>query len=116
MKRALHVLLAIAVLSSAHLCPRRALAAGIGADDAGDGGATDDAASRDDASDASSAAAVPIACDGSLCDTTNGATCGMSKWRGGGAPVDSTSVTALLGLLVLALARRRQTPAPGRSR
>ena len=115
MKRALPVLLAIVALSSVHLCPRPALAAG-GADDAGDGGVPDDASLSDDGSDGSSAAAVPIACDGSLCDTTNGATCGVARGPGGGAPVDGTAVTAVLGVLVLALARRRRTPAPEQPR
>lgn len=100
MKRALHVVLPFVVVASVALAPLRALAAGTAGEDAGDGGAADDA---------SSAAAVPIACDGSLCDTTSGSTCGVGKLRGRAAPLEPSSVIAVLGAVVAAIARRCRT-------
>ncbi len=65
------------------------------ADDAGDAG---DAS--DDASDQ-----IPLACDGALCDTSNGATCDVSAI--GASPRDGAAWIAL-AVIALAFARRRR--------
>jgi hypothetical protein len=106
MKRGLRVLLTLAVLASmAALHPRSASADPV---DAGDGGTAADSGSSDDGGPGATATPpVPLACDGSLCDTTNESTCTASSQRGG-APTDPASVTAVVGVLAVAIVRRRR--------
>ena len=98
--------------------PRRAAADDAGdsgmadaaADDASDGGMADgmvDACRADD-----SGACLPpseagvVACNGDLCDTTNGSTCGVAPRGVGRAPFDPSSLPAVLAVLLFAIARR----------
>jgi hypothetical protein len=85
------------------------------ADDAGEAGtngdsdvATSDATSGDDGSANNDPGpdGTPIACDGALCDTTNGSECGVAGPAIGNAHLDSTSVGALVAVLGLGIARR----------
>ena len=71
---------------------------------------TDAGPSADASSDSgeSSSAAVPLACDGSLCDTTNDSTCTMSR-HPGSALNDTGAATAVLGVLAACIACRRRT-------
>jgi hypothetical protein len=94
-------------------------------DDAGKSGAIDgggaDAASEgvatsEDDGDASEDAGIPLACDGALCSTSNGATCGIAA-GGIGVPAGQGTWLALLvpaSIACLALRARRGTRRPGR--
>ncbi len=115
--RGLRALFGFAVVTSVFAMVPRAAYAG----DAGDAG-DDASAEAGDTTDASDdggadggseggAAATPVACDGSLCDTTNGSTCAAS------APLGNTRFddlrvlgagSALLGALAVGIARRRR--------
>jgi hypothetical protein len=46
-----------------------------------------------------------VACDGSLCDTTDGSTCGLSRPGAVDAPIGSTTAGAFVALTLM-LARR----------
>jgi hypothetical protein len=51
---------------------------------------------------------APIACDAALCDTTNGAACTLGRGLGSrGSPIPS-SFLLVVGICVMALARRRR--------
>jgi hypothetical protein len=65
-----------------------------------------------DVPDASSDA-TPVACDGSLCETSNDATCGMSRGaaRHGGLPGAAMIVLLLVGILVRRAKSQRLTTA-----
>jgi hypothetical protein len=85
------------------------------ADDAGEAGtigdsdgATTDAASSGGGASSSDTGpeATPIACDGALCDTTNGSECGIAGVALGNAQLDWTSVAAVIAVLALGIARR----------
>jgi hypothetical protein len=97
--------------------PRPALA-----DDAGDSGTNGDSgweASADEgasgvepnddgaASSRGPASDGPIvACDGALCDTTNGAECGIARGTPTRAPVDRATLMAVAAAFTLAITRR----------
>lgn len=101
----------VAVASLLATAPRTAAAdAGVASDasDAGDAETVTEAGtSVDGSSGEPSAVAVPVACDGSLCDTTNQSTCTAGALRGN-APFEPVAVAGLLTALALALARRRR--------
>ncbi len=91
------------------LAPRSAFA-----DDGGqDGGSAEDGGSVcvDDAGDSCDAgmadAGVPLACDGGLCDTTNGSGCSSA-----GRAVDTSLIVIAVAALALVFARRRTSPGP----
>jgi hypothetical protein len=89
MRTWLRVLFRLAVLSFALLCPRVASAQVA---DAGDGGAPDDGGCVDYAG----MPCPPVACDGALCDTTNGSGCSVVAGSGSSAlPVIVISAVAL---------------------
>ena len=91
MKRTVCAMLASALLA----CGATGAATGS------DGGSSADA----DADAGAASPAVPLACDGSLCETTNDSTCTMSR-QTGSAVIDRGAVTAALAVLALAMARR----------
>lgn len=85
------------------------------ADTGGDAAsATDSGASQvDDGAAADSGAEPPpatLACDGSLCATTNGSTCTIGRHVGGGASTNTSTFATALGVLGVALARRGRRP------
>jgi hypothetical protein len=102
----------VAAIVAAH--PRTAFA------DVADGGdasaAAPDAAgpdsgagSGDDGGGAAGNQSPPLACDGSLCDTTNDATCTATRHASGGASDGfhiGGAVFVVVGTLVVAVARR----------
>jgi hypothetical protein len=88
------VLLARALLPALLLLAARA----AHADDAGGGGSDDGGAG---------APAVPLACDGALCDTTNGSGCGLGRPLGARAGAGSDLAPWALVPLLLASALRR---------
>jgi hypothetical protein len=55
---------------------------------------------------------TPLACDGALCDTTNGGTCSTAGRPIGRAHTDSTSFACLLSAGALCSVRRRLTGTP----
>jgi hypothetical protein len=71
----------------------------------GDEDASLDAAVQASSDDASSDT-VPLACDGALCDTTNGAECSVHGGAVGGAPFDGECVAMLTLIAALCVARR----------
>ena len=116
------LILSIAVAMQVPFAAAAADEAGVASDAAtpdgafeADAGTTEDASLGDDAGvqDAAPAEAgsipVPVACDGALCDTTNGATlggsCSVVPGANGGA-VEWASAAALL-VCMLGLRRRR---------
>jgi hypothetical protein len=70
----------------------------------GDGAAHVDAG-VDGPDDGAGGQAAPLACDGALCDTTNGAECSVPRGAIGGAPFGAHAI-ALLSLTVACVARR----------
>ncbi len=48
----------------------------------------------------------PLACNGALCDTTNGSTCAIAKGSVGITPFDVTPVATVISILALGAARR----------
>jgi hypothetical protein len=66
--------------------------------------ADDAGADIDGCIDFSGAPCKPLACDGALCDTTNGSTCDEVEGR----PSNHTSLLALIGALGLWARRNRQ--------
>jgi hypothetical protein len=69
-----------------------------------DDGARDSVdASTDDGAQDDSSGVVPIACDGALCDTSNGSGCSMARW---GKPADGEIAVAWSALLIV-LQRQR---------
>jgi hypothetical protein len=79
--------------------PAFAAEGGVPSADAAADTATNDAAS-------SGSGAPPLACDGALCDTTNGSTCGVSPRARGVAHVDSEGLALIASCVAIALARR----------
>lgn len=93
-------------------------------DGAADGGGADSAAATDASADGEAGAfvedsggndeeagvggGVPLACDGALCDTTNGATCDVSRTLEGGSRFDFAAVSTLLIGVMAGVLRRRQ--------
>lgn len=118
MRWTVRIFLASALLASMAVCPRPASAQ---LSDAGaDGAATDaatgpDAAPDDGGSDsaASTSSGAPLACDGSLCDTTNDSTCSASRYPSvRGAGTDLSALAVVLGLAAVAVRRRRAQRVP----
>jgi hypothetical protein len=91
------------------VAPHRAFAQDGGfANDAGDDGGSACVDDGGDSCDAGMAdAGVPLACDGGLCDTTNGASCSSA-----GRSVDASLIAVAVGGLVLVFARRRMSRRP----
>ena len=83
--------------------------ADVGADVAADDAAADGVASEagDDSGDAGGTAqtSTPIACDGALCDTTNGAQCGVPRSGPGSIKVGPWQGLAALSLALAAIRR-----------
>ncbi len=102
MRTWLRVLLTVAVLSFVLLRPRVAFAQ---AADAGDGGAPNDGGCVDYAGNP----CPPVACDGALCDTTNGAGCSVAAGSG-----SSTLPVFVIGAVALAIVRNRRRRAERR--
>ena len=112
------VFLASALLASMAVCPRDASAQ---LSDAGAEGAATDAATGSDAatddgrsdSAASSSSGDPLACDGSLCDTTNDSTCSASRHPSArGAGTGLSALVVVLGIAAVAVRRRRAQRVP----
>ena len=70
--------------------------------------ANDDGPSIDTASpsDASHGAEFVVACDGALCDTTNGSECGVARGTAGNARFDSIWLAAMVAAVGLGIERR----------
>lgn len=99
------------LIAGVALFPRSAFAdAGDAGVDAGGGdGGTPSDGGDDGGSDSGEPAPVAVACDGSLCDTTNDSACTCRQTVG--APTDVhvlSAVTAVLGAVTLAITRRRR--------
>ncbi len=91
------------------------------AEDAGDRGGEDDAASAADAPDAAALVdGATIACDGALCATQTGTTCDLAGLSPGRISPSCAGGFAILGALSLAASRRRSArrlaSAPGAGR
>lgn len=90
-------------------------------DDAGrsapktDGGAEAGAENSGDSGESQGTTSTPLACDGALCDTTNGSNCAVSTGVGGAAGDGSTPFAIALGALLggTAWRRRRGAQRPG---
>jgi hypothetical protein len=76
--------------------------------DGGDGGKGSDAADAEaaDAAADGQAAAPPLACDGALCDTSNGAECAVRSTKLGKPRADYSSFIFFSSMLAIAGARR----------
>lgn len=99
------------VALAAPLLASRRVTADDDAGDAGNAGAISDAAPSDNTK------GVATACDGALCDTTNGSTCGVALGAVGAEPAATSLATfgaglTLAAVLALGAARRlrHQTP------
>ena len=109
---------ACALLASMAVCPRHAAAQlnDAGADSAATDAATSSDAAPDDGgadSAASSSSGTPLACDGSLCDTTNDSMCSASRHpRAHGAGTDVSALVVVLGIAAVAVRRRRAQRVP----
>jgi hypothetical protein len=79
------------------------------ADDAGEAGTNGDSGV---ATGVPSPNATPIACDGALCDTTNGSECGVAGATVGNAHFDSIWLAALVAAMALGIERRARRGAP----
>jgi hypothetical protein len=88
----------------------RPASADAGVGQSGDGGGSEEA------SDDAGGSSEQLACDGALCDTTNGAECSVIGRAVGGRQVDSTSLPLLLSAIATGVARRARRGArrPGR--
>ena len=73
------------------------------ADDAGDAGTNSDSGLG---SGVQSPDAPSIACDGALCDTTNGSECGVARGTAGNAHFDSIWLAAMVAAVALGIERR----------
>jgi hypothetical protein len=106
--RWLGALAAAAALSHAPLAA--ASDAGDGASDGGEADAQTAAdggtSSGDDGSPAQMG--TPLACDGALCDTTNGSECGVARGSPGGGPAQLLPPAVLAAVLAFGAARRRR--------
>ncbi len=66
-------------------------------------------AGADDAANTTSGDAIPLACDGSLCDTTVGSLCDVSRVEAGTVSPGILAVTAATALVLLSRRRRRSS-------
>jgi hypothetical protein len=76
----------------------------------GDGATSIDAAAQE-SNDEGGAQAAPLACDGALCDTSNGAECAVRGGAVGHAPFDGASVALLSLTAAICMARRARSGA-----
>lgn len=81
-----------------------------GGADASRGAAEDDAGAENsgDAAATGVTASTPLACDGALCDTTNGATCDVSAGPIGSGAVGLGGFAIAASVVVAGVARRRR--------
>lgn len=86
----------------------RAAADDAGSDPSFDGGASGQANESGTAGGSSrlGAGGAPLACNGALCDTTNGSTCTLARGAVGSVPLRWTPFAAALAVLGLVAARR----------
>ena len=76
-----------------------------------DGGCADDAGKCEDGGLDGGDGGVPLACDGALCDTTNGASCSTA-----GKPVNLAWLAVVLVAFVFPILWRRHRPLGGSGR
>lgn len=88
----------------------------VRADDAGDAFAVHDAGTDTDNGGAAAVTSIPLACDGSLCDTTTGgASCAVARGGRGAASGAAVPLLVVVSLAFLAALRRTRqgfVPAP----
>src|SRR5215472_2973907 len=92
------------------VCLLASLAMGRAASTEVDAGCADDAGICEDAG-IDGGGGVPLACDGALCDTTNGASCSTA-----GKPVNLAWLAVVVVALVFPILRRRHWPLGGSGR